>query len=72
MYRGSKCQQGVLWFDVSLVGVLTVEYKLEKPDLEESLPGILTTLFPTVALHGSLKRDVFQKYDTVQSKDGFF
>jgi hypothetical protein len=27
---------------------------------------------PTVAYHGSLKRDVFQKYDTVQSNDGVF
>ncbi len=40
--------KGVLCFDIFLVGVLTIEQKIQKHDLEESLLGVLTTLFPTV------------------------
>jgi hypothetical protein len=38
----------VLTFGFFLVGVLTIEPKTLNHDFEESLPGLMTTLFPTV------------------------
>jgi hypothetical protein len=41
----------VSWCGFFLVGVSTIEQKRRKHDFEESLSGLMTTLFPTVHFH---------------------
>jgi hypothetical protein len=47
-YWRSKEPQLILCFGFFLVVVLIIEQKMRKHDLEESLFGISSTLFPTV------------------------
>ncbi len=47
-YQRTEKQQGLICFDFFLVEVLIIQQKTRKYDLQNSLLGLLTTLFPTV------------------------